>query len=304
MGCKLISVKFHDRDPHKSLETELENLAAKSDKLTIAVGWFSRPGAEFLEQFLKNHSSLEIELIIGNLLGNVCSVFDRLLYLYSSRLSIKIAHGHRHSVKTSKFAPMMHSKIYYGENGINAGAIVGSTNLTGAAIGGSNSEADIILSGPHSDSVFVDIKQHLVNVAHDAEDYDPSKKWFYHYMARHRQNNFWENSEISNASFINSFDFDIKPEGTDGEFFLSMRRFIPDFKTLNGNAKITMSVKRFPAQSSTATALSPFTVTSSSLKFDTRARGRYANIKIENDASSESWRFGTINLDLRPDGRR
>ena len=60
--------------------------------------------------------------------------------------------------------------------------------------------------------------------------------------------------------------------------------------------KLTMSVKRFPAQSSTATALSPFTVTSSSLKFDTRARGRYANIKIENDASSESWRFGTIKL--------
>lgn len=196
MGYKLISIKFHDRDPHKSLETELENLAAKSDKLTIAVGWFSSPGAKFLEQFLKNNSSLEIELIIGNLLGNVCSVFDRLLYLYSSRLSIKIAHGHRHSVKTSRFAPMMHSKIYYGENGINAGAIVGSTNLTGAAIGGSNSEADIILSGPHSDSVFVDIKQHLVNVAHDAEDYDSSKKWFYHYMARHRQNHFWENFEF------------------------------------------------------------------------------------------------------------
>ena len=83
-----------------------------------------------------------------------------------------------------------------------------------------------------------------------------------------------------------------------------MRRFIPDFKTLNGNAKITMSVKRFPAQSSTATALSPFTVTSSSLKFDTRARGRYANIKIENTGSGESWRFGTFQVDLQPDGRR
>ena len=113
-----------------------------------------------------------------------------------------------------------------------------------------------------------------------------------------------DGSTTTVTSFINSFDFDIKPEGTDGEFFLSMRRFIPDFKTLNGNAKLTIAVKRFPAQSSTATALSPFTVTSTSLKFDTRARGRYANIKIENDASSESWRFGTINLDIRPDGRR
>jgi hypothetical protein len=113
-----------------------------------------------------------------------------------------------------------------------------------------------------------------------------------------------DGSTTTVTSFINSFDFDIKPEGTDGEFFLSMRRFIPDFKTLNGNAKLTIAVKRFPAQSSSSTALSPFTITSSSLKFDTRARGRYANIKIENDATSESWRFGTINLDIRPDGRR
>ena len=113
-----------------------------------------------------------------------------------------------------------------------------------------------------------------------------------------------DGSTTTVTSFINSFDFDIKPEGSDGEFFLSMRRFIPDFKTLNGNAKITLAVKRYPSQSSTDTSLSPFTVTSSSLKFDTRARGRYANLKIENDAVSESWRFGTINLDIKPDGRR
>ena len=113
-----------------------------------------------------------------------------------------------------------------------------------------------------------------------------------------------DGSTTTVPSFIQSFDFDIKTGETDGEFFLSMKRFIPDFKTLQGNAKLTMSVKRFPAQSSSSTALSPFTITSNSLKFDTRARGRYANIKIENDASSESWRFGTINLDLRPDGRR
>tara|TARA_A100001015_G_scaffold40506_1_gene44416 strand:+ start:1762 stop:3681 length:1920 start_codon:yes stop_codon:yes gene_type:complete len=125
---------------------------------------------------------------------------------------------------------------------------------------------------------------------------------FEHEVGRDQANA--DGSTTTITSFINSFDFDIKPEGTDGEFFLSMRRFIPDFKTLNGNAKITLAVKRFPAQSSTDTSLSPFTVTSSSLKFDTRARGRYANIKIENDATSESWRFGTINLDIRPDGRR
>ena len=48
-----------------------------------------------------------------------------------------------------------------------------------------------------------------------------------------------------------------------------MRRILPDFKNLVGNAKITMSVKRFPQQTDTATTLSPFTITSSTNKVDT-----------------------------------
>ena len=54
----------------------------------------------------------------------------------------------------------------------------------------------------------------------------------------------------------------------------------------------------------TQTSLSPFTITSSTTKVDTRARGRYANIKIENTGAGESWRFGTFQVDLQPDGRR
>ena len=107
------------------------------------------------------------------------------------------------------------------------------------------------------------------------------------------------------SSFIQSFDFDIaNPEMGEGEFFLAVRRFIPDFKNLQGNAKVTLAVKRFPQQSSTNTSLSPFTITPSTNKKDTRARGRYVNIKIENDAVSESWRFGTFKIDIQPDGRR
>jgi len=106
------------------------------------------------------------------------------------------------------------------------------------------------------------------------------------------------------TSNITSFDFDLDIEGTSGQFFLFMRRILPDFKNLVGNAKITMSVKRFPQQTDTATTLSPFTITSSTNKVDTRTRGRYANIKIENDNASQSWRFGTLTLDLQLDGRR
>ena len=82
-----------------------------------------------------------------------------------------------------------------------------------------------------------------------------------------------------------------------------MRRFVPDFKTLTGNAKVSLGVKRYPQQSDTTTTLSPFTVTSSTLKKDTRARGRFVNVKIENDSSGEEWRFGTLRLDIQGDGR-
>jgi hypothetical protein len=117
------------------------------------------------------------------------------------------------------------------------------------------------------------------------------------------------------TSFVKSYDFDIQSRAQNaqgrstgptiaGEIFLAMRRFVPDFKTLNGNAKVTLAVKRYPQQSDTTTTLSPFTINSSTDKKDTRARGRYVNIKIENDSTSESWRFGTFKIDVQPDGRR
>jgi len=106
------------------------------------------------------------------------------------------------------------------------------------------------------------------------------------------------------TSYIKSYDFDLDVQGTNGEFFLAMRRFVPDFKNLQGNLSVTMSVKRYPSEADTATALSPFTVTTSTTKVDTRTRGRFANITIANNNISEDWRFGTLRLDLQPDGRR
>ena len=85
---------------------------------------------------------------------------------------------------------------------------------------------------------------------------------------------------------------------------LEEKEWVPDFKNLEGDIQVTMSVKRYPQESDTVTALSPFTITTSTTKIDTRTRGRFANIKIENDGISEDWRFGTIRLDLQPDGRR
>jgi len=124
-----------------------------------------------------------------------------------------------------------------------------------------------------------------------------------------------DGSTTAVTSFIKSFDFDLQARQQNaqgkssgptisGEVFLAMRRFVPDFKDLQGNAKVTLAVKRYPQQSDTVTSLSPFTITASTDKKDTRARGRFVNIKIENTDVSESWRFGTLRIDIQPDGRR
>jgi hypothetical protein len=101
-------------------------------------------------------------------------------------------------------------------------------------------------------------------------------------------------------AFIQSGDFDI----TDGEVFMSMRRFIPDFKLLNGNAQVTINLRNYSTDSSSSSPLGPFTITSTTDKVDTRARGRAASLKIANTSTDESWRYGTFRADIQPDGRR
>jgi hypothetical protein len=102
-------------------------------------------------------------------------------------------------------------------------------------------------------------------------------------------------------AYIQSGDFDISArrgitgQSTgiadfrgDGEFIMSMKRFIPDY----------------PNNTASSSPLGPFTITSSTDKVDTRARGRLLSIKIANDAVGETWRYGTLRVDVQPDGRR
>jgi hypothetical protein len=105
------------------------------------------------------------------------------------------------------------------------------------------------------------------------------------------------------AAYIESGDFDLDVDG-DGEYFMRVSRFIPDFKDLQGNAKVTILLRRYPADTQTSSTLGPFTVNSSTDKIDTRARSRLAAVKIENDAVDDRWRYGVFRVDIAPDGRR
>jgi hypothetical protein len=111
-------------------------------------------------------------------------------------------------------------------------------------------------------------------------------------------------------AYIQSGDFDITNTNNianlqgDGDFIMSVKRFIPDFKVLSGNSKVTLLLNNYPTDTASSSPLGPFTISSSTDKVDTRARGRLVSIKIENDAVGETWRYGTFRLDARPDGRR
>jgi hypothetical protein len=102
-------------------------------------------------------------------------------------------------------------------------------------------------------------------------------------------------------AFVQSGDFDIA-QGGEGEFLLKIRRFLPDFKNLEGTVTITLGTKNFPI--STVSTSTSFAVTSTTSKIDTRVRGRLANLKIENNNVDDNWRFGTFRADVQPDGMR
>jgi hypothetical protein len=114
------------------------------------------------------------------------------------------------------------------------------------------------------------------------------------------------------AAFIRSGDYDISEQGLggDGQLIMRVKRFIPDFKNLEGDAKITLFFRDYPADASSTpsttppTITGPFTITSSTDKVDTRVRGRQVSLKIENDAIDQSWRYGTLRLDIEAGGRR
>ena len=135
----------------------------------------------------------------------------------------------------------------------------------------------------------------------------------------HEQGTDQVNSTATTAipAFIRSGDWDITSRRSalgqatgvadyrgDGEFFMAVRRFIPDFKYQTGNAKVTLLVSAYPDDVAVSSPLGPFTVTSTTDKVDTRARGRLVSVKIENDGTGETWRYGTLRLDAQPDGRR
>jgi hypothetical protein len=102
------------------------------------------------------------------------------------------------------------------------------------------------------------------------------------------------------TAFIDSGYFDIG----DGDNMILMKRFIPDFKNQEGNLTVNLLLRAYPQTTASPSSLDPYVITPTTDKVDTRARGRQIALKITSDEVDTNWRYGTLRVDIQPDGLR
>jgi len=102
------------------------------------------------------------------------------------------------------------------------------------------------------------------------------------------------------TAYIKSGYFDIG----DGDQVMYMRRFIPDFKNQVGDLTVHLLLRYYPQETANPSSLDPYVITPTTNKVDTRARGRQISLRIESDQENDNWRYGTLRVDIQPDGYR
>jgi hypothetical protein len=105
---------------------------------------------------------------------------------------------------------------------------------------------------------------------------------------------------VAIEAYVYSGYFDIG----DGDQMLLMQRFIPDFKRQEGNITVALRLRPYPQASAVASSLDPYVITPDTQFVSTRARGRQIQLRIESDELGNFWRFGTMRVDIQPDGMR
>lgn len=102
------------------------------------------------------------------------------------------------------------------------------------------------------------------------------------------------------VSYVKSGYFDIG----DGDNMMYMKRFIPDFKNQAEDLTVHLLLRPYPQATAVPSSLDPYVIAPNTDKVDTRARGRQISLRIESDVVDSNWRFGTMRVDIQPDGLR
>lgn len=101
-------------------------------------------------------------------------------------------------------------------------------------------------------------------------------------------------------SYIESAAFEIDS----GNQMMLIRRLIPDVSISEGGAvSFTITSKRYP-QATEETTKGPYTLAPGVEKIDFRSRGRQARIKLDCSIAGTDWKYGSIRLQIQPDGGR
>lgn len=108
-----------------------------------------------------------------------------------------------------------------------------------------------------------------------------------------------DGTQVPMVSRLVTGDMEIDEEGSAVFMVAAM---IPDFKTLTGNIKLSITGRAYP-QSPQRTE-GPYTITSSTERQGVRTKTRQMSYKIQSDQLGDHWRMSTWRAEVRPVSRR
>jgi len=110
----------------------------------------------------------------------------------------------------------------------------------------------------------------------------------------------------ADGSALNAFVESGGVGAQDGESFMTVRRFIPDFsfRGTPANADITVTLKGKDFPLGTESTMSTSTITNTTGQAHVRGRTREMIVRIESNGTGYGWTLGDLRFDMRTDGKR
>ena len=88
-----------------------------------------------------------------------------------------------------------------------------------------------------------------------------------------------------------------------GETLFIVDKVIPDVTmTADTNLYVQINTRKYP--NATEVTKGPFTITSSTTKLSTRAKGRQMSMKVYSSGTDDDWSLGDFRVNSRKDGMR
>ena len=113
-----------------------------------------------------------------------------------------------------------------------------------------------------------------------------------------------ETGTSDNGSAMNSFIESSPSEiPNTGENLYLVDKVIPDV-TMTSNTSLSMFINTRKYPNATEVVKGPFTITSSTAKISTRAKGRQMSVKLQSSGTLDDWSLGTFRVNAREDGLR